>query len=115
MNRIRSTAFAGCAAAILCLANPALAADILDRFATDSTLSDLELAGASGRNAPSQSASATTTGTVAGNSAELTYSGGNSISGDAFVGAVGVFTVIQNSGNNVLIQDSTVINVSLTQ
>jgi len=39
--------------------------------------------------------------------------GTNSISGDAFSGANGFVTVIQNSGNGVSIQDSTIINLTL--
>jgi len=37
--------------------------------------------------------------------------GNNSISDGAFSGAVGLPMVIQNSGNNVLIQNATIINV----
>ena len=37
--------------------------------------------------------------------------GGNSIHGDAFSGMNGIATVIQNSGNQVLIQNATVVDV----
>ena len=37
--------------------------------------------------------------------------GYNTIADGAFTGAVGVPMVIQNSGNNVLIQNATIINV----
>lgn len=37
--------------------------------------------------------------------------GGNLISEGAFAGSSGFATVIQNSGNNVLIQNSTIVNV----
>jgi len=46
---------------------------------------------------------------VSGNS----MTGNNYISGSAFVGANGMFDTIQNSGNNVLIQKATIINISL--
>ena len=37
--------------------------------------------------------------------------GGNSIDGSAFSGMNGIATVIQNSGNQVLIQNATVVDV----
>lgn len=39
--------------------------------------------------------------------------GSNSVSNDAFSGASGFATVIQNSGNNVIIQNATIVNLSL--
>lgn len=57
--------------------------------------------------APSQN------GVVAGNSAVNTTTGANSVSDAAFAGAAGIVNTIQNTGNNVLIQSSTVVNVSL--
>jgi hypothetical protein len=51
-------------------------------------------------------------GTVAGNVA-VGDTGGNRISGHAFEGAAGTIMSIQNTGNNVLIQNSTTINVSV--
>ncbi|MCC6915806.1 hypothetical protein [Nitrosomonas sp.] len=50
---------------------------------------------------------------LAGNRATNNASGFNSIDNGSFVGASGMFSVIQNSGNNVLIQDSTIINVTI--
>lgn len=52
-------------------------------------------------------------GVVQGNIATGTTNGNNSISDNAFSGAAGFATAIQNTGNNVLIQNSTIINVSL--
>ncbi len=52
-------------------------------------------------------------GVVADNSASHLTTGMNVISDGAFSGAVGLPTVIQNSGNNVLIQNSTIVNVQL--
>jgi hypothetical protein len=54
-------------------------------------------------------------GVVAGNSADNTTTGANSIADAAFVGASGIVNTIQNTGNNVLIQSSTVVNVALQQ
>lgn len=53
----------------------------------------------------------TLTGTVDNNSADHVTTGANTIADGAFNGAVGVPMVIQNSGNNVLIQNATIINV----
>lgn len=52
-------------------------------------------------------------GSVSGNSAINTYSGDNIISGDAFGNASGLINSIQNTGNNVLIQSATILNVSI--
>jgi hypothetical protein len=52
-------------------------------------------------------------GVVQGNIATGTTNGNNTISDNAFAGADGFATAIQNTGNNVLIQNSTIINVSL--
>jgi hypothetical protein len=54
-------------------------------------------------------------GVVAGNSAVNTTTGANSIGDTAFAGASGIVNTIQNTGNNVLIQSSTVVNVALQQ
>ena len=39
--------------------------------------------------------------------------GDNLINGDAFNNANGFLSTVQNTGNNVLIQNSTIINVSV--
>jgi hypothetical protein len=48
-----------------------------------------------------------------GNSVMNSVTGGNYISGTAFNGASGMFDTIQNSGNNVLIQKATIVNITL--
>ena len=52
-------------------------------------------------------------GVVSDNQASNLTTGMNVISDGAFSGSVGIPTVIQNSGNNVLIQNSTIVNVQL--
>lgn len=52
-------------------------------------------------------------GTVDRNSATNVVSGNNSIDGGAFTGTSGFPMVIQNSGSNVLIQNSTIITLEL--
>lgn len=52
-------------------------------------------------------------GTVGNNQAWNLNTGTNAIADGAFVGANGFSTVVQNSGNNVLIQNSTIINIQL--
>ena len=53
-------------------------------------------------------------GNVDGNTAINAITGGNLVDGAAFGNAAGLSTVIQNSGNNVLIQNSTVVSVLFT-
>ncbi|CAG2146233.1 hypothetical protein LMG31506_03358 [Cupriavidus yeoncheonensis] len=50
-------------------------------------------------------------GTVADNSTVNPISGNNIVSDGAFANAAGIPTAIQNSGNSVLIQNATIINV----
>ena len=45
----------------------------------------------------------------------ITSNGSNTIDGGSFAGAVGFSTSIQNSGNNVIIQDSTLVNIIFNQ
>lgn len=52
-------------------------------------------------------------GIVADNEARNLMTGNNTISGGAFDGAAGLPMVIQNSGNNVLIQNATIVNVQV--
>ena len=47
------------------------------------------------------------------NSASGTVSGGNIIDEGAFSGSSGLSTIIQNSGNNVLIQSATILSVNI--
>lgn len=54
-----------------------------------------------------------TEGQLYNNQAANTISGGNQVSDQAFSGLNGFATVIQNSGNNVLIQNSTIVNVKM--
>jgi hypothetical protein len=52
-------------------------------------------------------------GAVTGDSAQHVTTGTNMISGDSFSGASGLPSVIQNTGNNVLIQNGVIVNVQL--
>ena len=53
----------------------------------------------------------TLNGSVDHNTDNQVVTGSNLIDGGAFAGAVGLPTVIQNSGNNVLIQTGVIVNV----
>src|SRR5690348_3822518 len=46
---------------------------------------------------------------------ECTTNGTSNITGNAFQNAVGVFTVVQNSGNQVFLNTVTVVNVSISK
>lgn len=49
------------------------------------------------------------------NSSENSVTGYNSISSDAFGNSKGVVSLIQNTGNNVIIQNATVVNLTIKQ
>ena len=53
------------------------------------------------------------TGSVDNNVAMGTHSGNNAVSDGAFGDAAGFMTTIQNTGNNVLIQNATIVNISM--
>lgn len=53
-------------------------------------------------------------GTVSNNSAINTVSGDNNISGTAFESTSGFVNSVQNTGNNVLIQNATIVNIEVT-
>lgn len=55
----------------------------------------------------------TLNGTVTNNTTDHVLTGSNVIGNGAFNGAAGVPMVIQNTGNSVLIQNATIINVQL--
>lgn len=57
----------------------------------------------------------TVTGTLSDAEAKDTFSGSNVVGGSAFGSSAGLSTVIQNSGNNVLIQNSTILNLRMNQ
>lgn len=76
-----------------------------------------DLAGERGGNSltAAQITELSQTASVAGNSVSNSLTGNNLIGHGAFAGSSGIATVIQNSGNNVLIQDAIILNVSLSQ
>lgn len=49
----------------------------------------------------------------AGNTCAGCVSGANGVEASSFAHATGIFTVIQNSGNNALLQNTTQVNVSI--
>jgi hypothetical protein len=51
--------------------------------------------------------------TLSDNQANNNVNGANTIDGGSFTQASGFTSVIQNSGNNVIIQDSTIVNVTI--
>jgi len=62
-----------------------------------------------------QVSQASETASQNGNSVNGTWNGGNWISDSAFSNTSGFATVIQNSGNNVIIQNSLILNVTYAQ
>ncbi|PTR33266.1 hypothetical protein C8J98_10323 [Luteibacter sp. OK325] len=55
----------------------------------------------------------TLNGTMSDTEAKDNLSGNNIVSGSAFGSSAGLPTVIQNSGNNVLIQNATIVNIRM--
>ena len=53
-------------------------------------------------------------GTNHSNSVTNSVTGQNFIGDGAFIGASGMFDTIQNSGNNVLIQNATIVNINMS-
>ncbi|GLQ96320.1 hypothetical protein [Dyella mobilis] len=53
------------------------------------------------------------TGNVSSDSASQVTTGNNAIAGGSFEGASGLPSVIQNTGNNVLIQNGVIVNVQM--
>jgi hypothetical protein len=51
--------------------------------------------------------------TLSDNQASQNVTGSNYVTQNAFSGASGFPTVVQNSGNNVIIQNATIVNLSL--
>lgn len=84
-----------------------------DVFAT-SSVSDNDLENERGASLPDDELTAVLMeATSANNVAKNTETGSNAIMGDALGHAQGLVNVIQNTGNNVVIQSATVVNVRL--
>ena len=89
-----------------------------EQFLQDAALSDGELDSNRGEGAVDIDIDALTINQVEinganyGNVARGTISGDNVING-SFAGASGLFDVIQNTGNNVLIQKATIVNITV--
>ncbi|KKD00394.1 carbon storage regulator [Photobacterium sp. SP02] len=92
-------------------------ADELDILTTSDTLSDSSMYETRGGqyelNIDYMQADSDMYGDVVGNGAYGNTTGNNVIDGGAFSGSSGVFNVVQNTGNNVLIQNATVVNLTL--
>lgn len=89
----------------------------LSAFASSGTLSDEELNGQRARENIQVDAITINDqdqdGDVTDNVAIGNTNGDNLINGDAFTNSSGFLSTVQNTGNNVLIQNSTIINVSV--
>lgn len=84
---------------------------------TAAPLSDNELASLSGRQGLDvmQLSDSDQKATLSNNWLQAGINGENSIDSGSFAGLSGIATVIQNSGNHVIIQDSTLVNVIFNQ
>ncbi|MEQ1706184.1 MAG: hypothetical protein ABL867_09475 [Rickettsiales bacterium] len=84
-----------------------------DGFETASSMSTEDLD--ESRGAFSPTSTSYLMGTSSNNTVNNSVTGGNVISEGAFNSNSGLVNVIQNSGNNVLIQSSTIVNVEMNQ
>jgi hypothetical protein len=98
---------------LLCI-GPAWAAEQAVSF-SEETLSDKELSGQSGQGVDGsaiRSNAQLNNNTINVGAGGSVVNGDNIVSGQAFSGVDGIPTVVQNSGNNVIIQNSTIVNMS---
>jgi hypothetical protein len=100
---------------LLCI-RPLWAVEQALSFNEDDTLvSDSELAIQSGQGAnesTNRSNGELNNNTINVGAGGSVTNGNNSVSDQAFSGVDGIPTVVQNSGNNVIIQNSTIVNMS---
>ncbi|MCG6873507.1 MAG: hypothetical protein LJE97_00300 [Betaproteobacteria bacterium] len=120
MRRTSTVRSAAAIAAILCAA-PAygdpISAGLTERAARthlfDHAVTEAQLAEGRGGAADVNINEIVERGVVAENEAHHLTTGSNAISDGAFAGASGLPIVVQNSGNNVLIQNSTILNLNV--
>jgi hypothetical protein len=108
--------FSGIALLSLLCVQPSLAGNqILSSFSEETLVSDSELSVQSGQGVDGSvirsNAQLTNNVINVGSGASVT-NGNNIVSDHAFSGVDGIPTVVQNSGNNVIIQNSTIVNMS---
>ena len=98
------------------MATPALADDVSTPAMASSPMgdpvSDADLSGSRGGSAL-QISEMRLDSKLLNNQAIANVTGSNFVTHDAFAGASGLSTVVQNSGNNVIIQNATILNLSL--
>ena len=83
-------------------------------FFSDEALSDRTLAGQSGRQGVSIASMAAIEAASSGNSVSgPSVTGSNAIGAGAFADLSGVSSVLMNSGNNVVMNSITIVNVAL--
>lgn len=78
-------------------------------------LSDTDLANQRGKANTTITNTNDVDGQLYNNNATNTVSGGNFVADGSLSNNTGMFTVIQNSGNNVLIQSATILNLDIQQ
>lgn len=104
------------AAAFACVAVAAYAAQAAERHVSQNpfgsaAISEDAMSNLRGGDSPVQISDQNATSS--GNSCVVCVSGANTVGLSSFAGASGVFTVMQNSGNNALLQNTTQVNVSI--
>jgi hypothetical protein len=101
-------------AGMMLMAPPSLASD--DGVGVESPLGEVVADAALEENRGGQAVQISTNNlnaTLYENQAVANITGANFVGGGAFAGATGFPTIVQNSGNNVIIQNATVVNLDV--
>ncbi|MEW5791422.1 MAG: hypothetical protein ACOY5C_12780 [Pseudomonadota bacterium] len=91
----------------------ALADAPVDSFAMGHAVSEAELGHQRGTFAPGVDINELMKASSNGNSVYSSFTGSNAIEGGAFGGASGIVNVIQNNGNNVIIQNAVIVSITM--
>ena len=114
MKTLRLTGALGLSLCTLVIFDTSTAEEVA--YLPSTTISESELAGENGMGAAPVNQLAVTEeyASLDGNQLTAGTNGSNLIDGNSFSGISGIATVIQNSGNQVIIQGSTAVNVVYT-
>jgi hypothetical protein len=131
MKRLYNIATVGAMIAAILCSSPGYAADMTVQMRTDQGQDDAlksfdmaaesnqslaSIRGTAGNNFTAETLGvAVLEGISSGNTSQGGVTGANNISGNAFLEARGVSFVVQNSGNNAVVNAAMVVNLSLSQ
>ena len=99
----------------LCLTSVSAFADLplTQTFSLDQAVSESALGNQRGMFAPGVDIGELMNATSTGNTVYSSFTGTNNVGADAFSNVSGIVNVIQNVGNNVIIQNAVIVNLNL--